>query len=200
MPSARACSRTLRSNSAPASGSISACGPRSVGVEAEEEGTHDLVERMSNGPIAELPARANEQHYEMPPESRVELGGGGSQRRDEPAHGARGSAGHGAARRPRRLGRALAPGGWPSDSRAHRRALRTPGDALARPAAPVTAISTPVGLARGYRADVSPATGLTAAEIWAGAAGTNGWSLSYLLEPRRGGRGKNPLVRSMYSA
>ncbi len=38
------------------------------GVEAEEDGTHDLVERMSNGPIAELPARANEQHYEMPPE------------------------------------------------------------------------------------------------------------------------------------
>ena len=30
MPSARACSRTLRSNSAPAWGSISACGPRSV--------------------------------------------------------------------------------------------------------------------------------------------------------------------------
>jgi cyclopropane-fatty-acyl-phospholipid synthase len=38
------------------------------GVEAQEERTQDLVQRMSSGPIAELPARANEQHYEMPPE------------------------------------------------------------------------------------------------------------------------------------
>src|SRR5437764_1484906 len=36
------------------------------GVEAQEERTRELVRHMSSGPIAEHPAKANEQHYELP--------------------------------------------------------------------------------------------------------------------------------------
>jgi cyclopropane-fatty-acyl-phospholipid synthase len=36
------------------------------GVEAQERRLRQLVARMSSGPIAELPAKANEQHYELP--------------------------------------------------------------------------------------------------------------------------------------
>jgi cyclopropane-fatty-acyl-phospholipid synthase len=36
------------------------------GVEAQEQRMRELVARMSSGPIAELPAKANEQHYELP--------------------------------------------------------------------------------------------------------------------------------------
>lgn len=38
------------------------------GVEAQERRLAALVDRMSEGPIAELPAKANEQHYELPAE------------------------------------------------------------------------------------------------------------------------------------
>src|SRR5438128_3243471 len=38
------------------------------GVEAQEERTRALVRHMSSGPIAEHPAKANEQHYELPAE------------------------------------------------------------------------------------------------------------------------------------
>lgn len=38
------------------------------GVEAQEQRLAALVARMSSGPIAELPAAANEQHYELPAE------------------------------------------------------------------------------------------------------------------------------------
>jgi cyclopropane-fatty-acyl-phospholipid synthase len=38
------------------------------GVAAQEERLGRLVERMSSGPIAEVPAKANEQHYELPAE------------------------------------------------------------------------------------------------------------------------------------
>ena len=38
------------------------------GVEAQEERLAALVARMHEGPIAELPASANEQHYELPAE------------------------------------------------------------------------------------------------------------------------------------
>ena len=38
------------------------------GVEAQEERTRELVRHMSSGPIAEHPAKANEQHYELPAE------------------------------------------------------------------------------------------------------------------------------------
>ena len=38
------------------------------GVEAQEQRLAALVEEMRSGPIAELPARANEQHYELPAE------------------------------------------------------------------------------------------------------------------------------------
>jgi cyclopropane-fatty-acyl-phospholipid synthase len=38
------------------------------GVEAQEQRTLELVRRMSNGPIAEQPAKPNEQHYELPAE------------------------------------------------------------------------------------------------------------------------------------
>src|ERR1019366_3691955 len=38
------------------------------GVEAQEARLHALVERMRSGPIAELAARANEPHYELPAE------------------------------------------------------------------------------------------------------------------------------------
>lgn len=38
------------------------------GVEAQEERLAALVQRMSSGPIAETPAAANEQHYELPAE------------------------------------------------------------------------------------------------------------------------------------
>jgi hypothetical protein len=35
------------------------------GVQAQEERMRALVRRMSSGPIAELPEKANEQHYEL---------------------------------------------------------------------------------------------------------------------------------------
>jgi cyclopropane-fatty-acyl-phospholipid synthase len=38
------------------------------GVEAQDARLADLVKRMSTGPIAEVPAKANEQHYELPAE------------------------------------------------------------------------------------------------------------------------------------
>jgi cyclopropane-fatty-acyl-phospholipid synthase len=38
------------------------------GVEAQGERLGELVARMSSGPIAEVPERANEQHYELPAE------------------------------------------------------------------------------------------------------------------------------------
>jgi cyclopropane-fatty-acyl-phospholipid synthase len=38
------------------------------GVVAQEERLRALLRRMSSGPIAELPEKANEQHYELPPE------------------------------------------------------------------------------------------------------------------------------------
>jgi cyclopropane-fatty-acyl-phospholipid synthase len=38
------------------------------GVEAQERRMSELVELMSSGPVAELPAKANEQHYELPAE------------------------------------------------------------------------------------------------------------------------------------
>lgn len=38
------------------------------GVAAQEERRQALLERMRSGPIAELPHRANEQHYELPAE------------------------------------------------------------------------------------------------------------------------------------
>ncbi len=38
------------------------------GVEAQEERLAALVAHMSSGPIAEVPAKANEQHYELPAE------------------------------------------------------------------------------------------------------------------------------------
>jgi cyclopropane-fatty-acyl-phospholipid synthase len=40
----------------------------SGGVEAQEQRLRDLVERMSTGPVAEVPEKANEQHYELPPD------------------------------------------------------------------------------------------------------------------------------------
>ncbi len=36
------------------------------GVEAQEERLRALIERMSTGPVAEVPEKANEQHYELP--------------------------------------------------------------------------------------------------------------------------------------
>ncbi|HVV36245.1 MAG TPA: cyclopropane-fatty-acyl-phospholipid synthase family protein [Acidimicrobiales bacterium] len=36
------------------------------GVEAQERRSADIVAHMSTGPVAELPAKANEQHYELP--------------------------------------------------------------------------------------------------------------------------------------
>ncbi len=36
------------------------------GVEAQQERLRELTSRMSAGPIAEVPGRANEQHYELP--------------------------------------------------------------------------------------------------------------------------------------
>jgi cyclopropane-fatty-acyl-phospholipid synthase len=38
------------------------------GVQAQEERMRSLVRRMSTGPIAEVPEKANEQHYELPAE------------------------------------------------------------------------------------------------------------------------------------
>jgi cyclopropane-fatty-acyl-phospholipid synthase len=38
------------------------------GVVAQEERLRALLRRMSSGPIAEVPEKANEQHYELPPE------------------------------------------------------------------------------------------------------------------------------------
>jgi len=38
------------------------------GVVAQEERLRALLRRMSTGPIAEVPEKANEQHYELPPE------------------------------------------------------------------------------------------------------------------------------------
>ena len=38
------------------------------GVVAQEARLRALVERMSTGPIAEVPEKANEQHYELPPD------------------------------------------------------------------------------------------------------------------------------------
>lgn len=38
------------------------------GVEAQERRLRELVRRMSTGPVAELPGKANEQHYELPVE------------------------------------------------------------------------------------------------------------------------------------
>lgn len=38
------------------------------GVSAQEERLRQLLERMTSGPIAELPEKANEQHYELAPE------------------------------------------------------------------------------------------------------------------------------------
>ena len=38
------------------------------GVVAQEQRLADLVQHMSTGPVAELPAKANEQHYELPAE------------------------------------------------------------------------------------------------------------------------------------
>jgi cyclopropane-fatty-acyl-phospholipid synthase len=38
------------------------------GIEAREQRLRELVARMSSGPIAEVPEKANEQHYELPPE------------------------------------------------------------------------------------------------------------------------------------
>jgi cyclopropane-fatty-acyl-phospholipid synthase len=38
------------------------------GVEAQEQRVAELVQRMSTGPIAESPEKANEQHYELPAE------------------------------------------------------------------------------------------------------------------------------------
>ena len=37
------------------------------GVEAQDQRLTELLGRMSSGPIAELPHKANEQHYELPP-------------------------------------------------------------------------------------------------------------------------------------
>ncbi|MDQ6745941.1 MAG: cyclopropane-fatty-acyl-phospholipid synthase family protein [Actinomycetota bacterium] len=36
------------------------------GVEGQQDRLRELISRMSSGPIAEVPARANEQHYELP--------------------------------------------------------------------------------------------------------------------------------------
>jgi len=38
------------------------------GVEGQEARLVDMIARMSSGPIAEVPAKANEQHYELPAE------------------------------------------------------------------------------------------------------------------------------------
>jgi cyclopropane-fatty-acyl-phospholipid synthase len=38
------------------------------GVQAQEERMRSLVRRMSTGPVAEVPEKANEQHYELPAE------------------------------------------------------------------------------------------------------------------------------------
>ena len=38
------------------------------GLEGQEARLGDLVRRMSSGPVAEVPEKANEQHYELPPE------------------------------------------------------------------------------------------------------------------------------------
>ncbi len=38
------------------------------GVVAQEARLRALVERMSSGPVAEVPEKANEQHYELPPD------------------------------------------------------------------------------------------------------------------------------------
>src|SRR5215218_4784477 len=43
-------------------------GERQGGVEAQEERLRSLVWHMSNGPIAERPDAANQQHYELPAE------------------------------------------------------------------------------------------------------------------------------------
>lgn len=37
------------------------------GVVGQQDRLRALVERMSSGPIAEVPEKANEQHYELPP-------------------------------------------------------------------------------------------------------------------------------------
>ena len=38
------------------------------GVVAQEQRLDALIERMSDGPVAEVPEKANEQHYELPPD------------------------------------------------------------------------------------------------------------------------------------
>ncbi len=38
------------------------------GVAAQEERMHALLQRMASGPVAEVPEKANEQHYELPVE------------------------------------------------------------------------------------------------------------------------------------